>query len=44
VNDFLGHSLPEEDVKKFESDGGNILIATPGRIEKCLGLQISFVY
>jgi len=31
-----GHSLPEEDEQKFKSDGGNIIIATPGRIEKCL--------
>ena len=34
---FSGHTLPEEDEQKFKSDGGNIIIATPGRIEKCLG-------
>ena len=37
-NLILGHSLPEEDEQKFNADGGNVIIATPGRIEKCLGL------
>ncbi|KAM4053958.1 ATP-dependent RNA helicase DDX55 [Anomaloglossus baeobatrachus] len=30
---FIGGSNPVEDVKKFKEHGGNIIVATPGRLE-----------
>ena len=32
-----GHTKPEEDERSFKLTGGNIIIATPGRLEKALG-------
>ena len=34
---YSGHSLPEENETKFKTEGANVIIATPGRLEKCLG-------
>jgi len=38
-----GHTKPEEDERSFKLTGGNIIIATPGRLEKALGWTHSYL-